>query len=272
SGTSRLPSSASVDGILLAVTSAPISKSNLTRLLPAATEAERLGSREAYAELDFSAGGYGERPYVIVNMVATADGQGRIGKNTAELGDAGDADLFATLRERVDCVMAGVGTISAESYNAPATKSEVQERRAAAGLALRPLLATITRSGKLPTNAPLFGDSDLRVAVFSDEELDLAGVQARVDRIDTTSLPEVLRSLRHDYDVRSLLLEGGPHLNTPFFAAELIDELFLTVAPVLIGNADPFPIIAGPLPRNQQLHLVSAFSGDEHLYLRYRVD
>ena len=209
---------------------------------------------------------------MIVNMVATADGQGRIGKNTDELGGDADADLFATLRERVDCVMAGIGTIAAESYNAPATKPEVQERRTAAGLSARPLVSTITRSGELPTAAPLFSDSGLRIAVFSEQELELDGVAAQVDRIHTVSLPEVLRALRHDYGVRSLLLEGGPHLNTPFFTGELVDELFLTVAPVLIGNDDPFPIIAGPLPRNQKLHLISAFAGDEHLFLRYWVD
>ena len=209
---------------------------------------------------------------MIVNMVATADGQGRIGKNTAELGGDADADLFATLRERVDCVMAGTGTIAAESYNAPATKPEVQQRRISAGLSARPLVSTITRSGELPIAAPLFSDGDLRVAVFSEQNLELDGVAAQVDRVATVALPEVLRALRQDYGVRSLLLEGGPHLNTPFFRGELVDELFLTVAPVLTGNNDPFPIIAGPLPRNQNLHLISAFAGDEHLFLRYRVD
>lgn len=241
-------------------------------MFPAGPEAARVGSREAYSELEFGAAAPDDRPYVIVNMVATADGQGRIGKNTAELGGTADADLFATLRERVDCVMAGTGTIAAESYNAPATKPEVQERRAAAGLAARPLVSTVTRSGELPLAAPLFADAELRIAVFSGMDLELDGVAAQLDRITTVSPPEILRALRHDYGVRSLLLEGGPHLNTPFFEAELVDELFLTIAPVLIGNADPFPIIAGPLPRGQKLHLISALSGDEHLFLRYRVD
>lgn len=231
-----------------------------------------VGSREAYSELEFGVSAPEDRPYVIVNMVATADSHARIGKNTAELGGPADADLFATLRERVDCVMAGIGTIAAESYNAPATKPEVQERRTAAGLAARPLVCTVTRSGELPIAAPLFADPELRIAVFSGMDLELDGVAAQVDRIATVSPPEILRSLRHDYGARSLLLEGGPHLNTPFFEGELVDELFLTIAPVLIGNGDPFPIIAGPLPSSQKLHLISALSGDEHLFLRYRVD
>jgi riboflavin biosynthesis pyrimidine reductase len=254
------------------VTSAPISKSQLTRIFPPTSDAPSVGSRAAYAELDFTAGAPADRPYVIVNMVATADGQGRIGKNTAELGDDGDADLFATLRERVDCVMAGVGTIGAENYNAPARTPDVQERRAAAGLASRPLVATITRSGELPVGAPLFADAGIRIAVASDAELPTDEVAAQIDLVPTTDPAAFLSALRHDYGVRSLLLEGGPHLNTPFFAGELIDELFLTVAPVLTGNGDPFPIIAGPLPGKQKLHLMGALTGDEHLFLRYRVD
>jgi hypothetical protein len=46
----------------------------------------------------------------------------------------------------------------------------------------------------------------------------------------------------------------------------------LTIAPVLVGNADPFPIIAGELPGQQKLHLLGALSSEEELFLRYRVD
>jgi riboflavin biosynthesis pyrimidine reductase len=69
-----------------------------------------------------------------------------------------------------------------------------------------------------------------------------------------------------------VLLEGGPHLNESFFGAELVDELFLTIAPVLTGSSVPFPIVAGTLPAAQKLHLISALLDDEHLFLRYRVD
>jgi riboflavin biosynthesis pyrimidine reductase len=245
---------------------------DLIRLFPATAGAELIGSREAYSKLVFGADPPANRPYVIVNMVATADGQGRIGGDTSELGDDADAALFATLRERVDCVMAGIGTIGIEQYNAPATKPEVQARRVAAGLAPRPIVATVTRGGDLPTEAPIFADPELKILVFSDAELNLDGVAAQTVQVHTTEPKEILTSLRHVDNVNSLLLEGGPHLNTPFFADELVDELFLSVAPVLTGNNDPFPIIAGPLPAPQKLHLIGALSGNEHLFLRYRVD
>lgn len=243
----------------------------LTRVYPPPSGAERIAARSAYAHIDFGALAPSDRPYLIVNMVATADGHGRIGADTERLGDAADAALFATLRERVDCVMAGTGTIGVEQYNAPARQPETQQRRRDSGLAARPIVATITRSGRLPLTAPLFADPELRVAVFSDTAPETGSAAAAVEHIATTDPEQVLAALRRDFGVRSLLLEGGPTLNTAFFAAGLVDELFLTLAPVLIGNADPFPIIAGALPAPRGLHLLGALSGDEHLFLRYRV-
>lgn len=243
----------------------------LLRLFPEMPGGERIAPREAYAAIDFVSPAPEERPYLVVNMVATADGQGRIGETTSDLGDAADAALFATLRERVDCVMAGTATVAAERYNAPARTPEVQQRRSAAGLQPRPLFAMVTRSGRLPLEAPLFADAGLRVAVFSEREPDLGDAAAMVEHVPTTEPAEVARSLRHDFGVRALLLEGGPHLNTPFFAAGLVDELFLTLAPVLTGGADAFPIIAEALPRARQLQLLGVLAGSDHLFLRYRV-
>lgn len=245
---------------------------DLNRIYPPGNDAPAIAAREAYAELEFTALAGESRPYVIVNMVATADGQGRIGGDTSELGDAADAALFATLRERVDCVMAGVRTIGVEQYNAPARTADVQERRAAAGLADRPIVTTVSRSGELPLTAPLFADPGVRVVAFTGAEVDLSGVAAQVELVSETEPAAMLRVLREKYGVRSMLLEGGPHINTPFFSTELVDELFLTIAPVLTGSEGPFPIIAGALPEHQQLRLLGALAGNEHLFLRYRVD
>lgn len=244
----------------------------LSRIYPPGVDAPSISARAAYAELDLTGSPPETRPYTVVNMVATVDGQGRIGENTAELGGAADAALFATLRERVDCVMAGTGTIAAEQYNAPARSEEVRARRERSGFAARPLMATLTRSGKLPLEAPLFSDPGITVVAFGGD----AGLAERA-AADVRCPPETdpaaaARILREDFGVRALLLEGGPTLNGPFFAAELVDELFLTIAPTLIGGEGAFPIIAGELPSAQRLHLIGALSGEEHLFLRYRVD
>lgn len=245
---------------------------SLKRIHPAPEGTPTVDAREAYREIEFAARADQLRPYTVVNMVATVDGQGRIGSNTATLGDTADAALFATLRERVDCVMAGPRTISVEQYNAPARSDQVRQRRVTAGLAERPVVATITRSGNMPVDAPLFDDPELHVVVFGGRPPDFAGVNAQVTCHEAVEPRAVARALREEFGVRALLLEGGPALNAPFFAEELVDELFLTLAPVLVGGDPPFPIIADALPTRQQLHLISALTGDDHLFLRYRVD
>lgn len=248
-----------------------MSAGRLTRLFPGPGGAT-LSPREAYGELEFNSLARADRPFVIVNMVATVDGQGRIDNDTSELGNEADLELFVTLREQVDCVMAGVRTVAIEDYKGPANKPETREQRERRGLAARPIFATATKSGNLPMDAPVFQDDGVRLVVFSKASIDTSLAKASVEIIPTEDPREMLSILRHDFDVHSLLLEGGPTINTPYFAGELVDELFLTLAPVLTGAGTPFPIIAGDLPRRQQLHLIGALLSDEHLFLRYRVD
>jgi 5-amino-6-(5-phosphoribosylamino)uracil reductase len=250
-----------------------MSAEDLTRLFPHRGGAEdQVSAAQAYGELGLQAQEREDRPYVVVNMVSTVDGQGRLGGDTSELGNAADLKLFVQLREQVDCVMAGVRTVAIERYKGPGGKEATRHKRELRGLAPRPLFATATRSGELPVDTPLFQDLGAEIVVFSTADLQTEGARAKITRVDTEDPHEMLRALRHDFNVRSVLLEGGPHINTPFFAAELIDELFLTMAPILIGGGEPFPIIAGDLPRVQQLHLIGALLNEEHLFLRYRVD
>ncbi|MFY9487740.1 MAG: dihydrofolate reductase family protein [Solirubrobacterales bacterium] len=227
---------------------------------------------EVYDGLDLATLAPATRPYVIVNMVATADGQARVGGDTAELGNATDMKLFAKLREQVDCVIAGTQTIGIENYNAPARTEAVRARRAAAELAPRPYFATITRSGVLPIAAPLFQDEGIEVIVFSDAELAIGDAKATIHQVRETDPAAMLERLRSEFGIRSVLLEGGPRINTAFFAAGLIDELFLTLVPVLTGAGTPFPIIAGALPARLPLKLLSTLFDEDHLFLRYQVD
>jgi riboflavin biosynthesis pyrimidine reductase len=81
-------------------------------------------------------------------------------------------------------------------------------------------------------------------------------------------LPTLLRSLREE-GVRALLCEGGPRLHGSLQAAELVDELFLTIAPRLSGGEGP-RIVEGELPRIEQLELAWLLEEDGELFARYR--
>lgn len=230
-----------------------------------------IAAADAYDDLALGDLAPEERPYVVVNMIATADGQARVGGDTAALGNAADQTLLVKLREQVDCVMAGTGTIAAERYKGPASKRETRELRRRRGLRPRPLFATVTRSGALPLDVPLFQDEGLEVVVFSEAELDLGPARAAVTRVEKSDPAAMLAELRRRFGVRGVLLEGGPRLNALFFGAGLVDELFLTVAPLLTGAGEPLSIIAGALPRNLPLALASVLLDENHLFLRYHV-
>ena len=85
-------------------------------------------------------------------------------------------------------------------------------------------------------------------------------------------LAGVLRSLRDDHDVRSLLCEGGPALFNAMLVEDLVDELFLTLAPALVGGHE-LGITTGQEPAGlHRLRLVRVLERDGHLFLRYARD
>lgn len=225
---------------------------------------------EAYDELDLGDRSDQRRPYVIVNMVETIDGQARIGQNTRELGSDSDQQLFVKLREQVDCVMAGARTIALEHYKGPAMKDETRDRREARGLRRRPLFVTATRSGDLPVAEPVFQDPESEIVVFSEAELVLDDVRARLTQVRELEPRRMLEVLYDRFEARTLLLEGGPHINATFFASELVDELFVTLAPIVTGADDPFSIVAGALPERLEFELASVLLDGSELFLRYR--
>lgn len=206
-------------------------------------------------------------------MVMTVDGKAQLDGDTAKLGGETDRALFLALRNQVDCVIAGPRTISVESYAGPSAGAASMARREEAGLRPRPLFATVSRSGRLDTSVPLFADAGAEAIVFSEAGgLDFSDCEANVAVEPATDPVELLGILRNRYNVHTVLLEGGPTLNGPFFAADVVDDLFLTVEPLITADDAALPIVRGPLPGAARMHLRSALLDDDHLFLRYRID
>ncbi len=216
--------------------------------------------------LDFPDGG--ERPHVIANFVSSADGRAAFQGRSAPLSDDGDRALFHALRERVDAVMVGAGTVRTERYGRLIKDPAARQRRAERGLELEPLACVVTRSGELPLDIPLF--SEQRTVVFAPGAID--GVQTCVlDRAKFT-LAAVLRLLRGDYGVRTLLCEGGPTLFGSLLHEQLVDELFLTAAPKLVGGGSAPTISSGSeLAAPAALRLLSLVERNGSLFHRFAV-
>jgi riboflavin-specific deaminase-like protein len=247
---------------------------SLHQLFP---EPGRVSVRELLERLNLFASALTDRPYTVVNFVASADGHAAFRGRSRWLSDDADRELFHGLREHVDAILVGTGTLRAERYGRMVRDPERRRRRAASGLAPEPLSCVFSRSGDIPTDIPLFADPQSRIVVFTPAGLDTSGLEAKVDviRLDAgeLTLTTMMRRLRSAYDVRSLLCEGGPTLFGALLQEDLVDELFLSLAPKLTGGGTAPAISSGAeLADLRGLSLAWALELDGALYLRYAVN
>ncbi|MBJ7521812.1 MAG: dihydrofolate reductase family protein [Solirubrobacteraceae bacterium] len=226
----------------------------LRRLLP--EPGATVAAEEAYADAGWAQRAPDDRPYVVLNMVLSADGHAaRDGVSGGLSVDRADRTVFLALREQVDAVLAGTGTIAAEGYRRLIPQPERRAKRAAAGLAPDPLACILSRSGDLP-DAPLLTDPEQPRAIYTGDDADPRAA---------------LADLRTRHGIRTLLCEGGPGLNRALLAAGVVDELLLTLSPLLVGGPGA-PAVAGePLPDANRLDILSMFDHLGTLFLRYRI-
>jgi riboflavin biosynthesis pyrimidine reductase len=235
---------------------------------------ERLRPQEArdphefLAELDVTPGD--DRPFLYLNMVSSVDGRAAIEGRSQQLGSATDTLLLTELRALADAVLIGTGTLRAEGYGRLVANPERVARREAAGKAATPTVVLISRRLDVPWDAGLFQAPDQPVLIYTDAGDDPPPTAAPVELVRGADPAHALRDLRAR-GVRALLCEGGPTLNRALLAAGLVDELFLTVSPLLAGNKDAPRIVEGDDLPPARLDLKWVLHDDDELYLRYAI-
>jgi riboflavin biosynthesis pyrimidine reductase len=236
----------------------------MQRLLPPAGPSQPLDEAAlaaAYAYPDDLAA-----PFVRINFVASADGAVTVDGRAGGLGSDPDRQVFGLLRRLADVVLVGAGTVRAEDYRGA---------RSGRGRATPPPIAVVTGSADLDPGARLFTDTTVPPIILTTsasppqrrERLAAAGGDVAVlDRLTPdTLLAELARRGLH-----RVLCEGGPTVFGELTAADAVDELCLTVAPLLApGPAGRISAgSAGAAPRT--MALVGALHEDGVLLLRYR--
>ncbi len=215
------------------------------------------------------------RPHVAANFVSSADGRAAVAGRSGGLGNAADKAMFHGLREHSDAVLAGTTTLREEGYGRILASAERRERRVARGLPGEPLACVLTRSGRLP-EVPLFDEPEARVVVFTVAEARsgrwAADVAIHQVESEAALVTEAMRTLRVRYGVRSVLCEGGPTVFGALLAENVVDELFLTLAPKLAGGGEAPGITTGPgLDDPASLELRWLLEYENALLLRYGV-
>ncbi len=210
---------------------------------------------------------------MVLNMVTTLDGKAALDGTTRGLGGDTDRELFRHLRTQADAIMVGAGTVRAERYGRAVKDDALRAKREDEGLAPDPVTVIVSASMDLPPDLPLLQADGAPVVVATGVEDELDEVTADVTYLRTgADLPLLLARLRSEHGIRSVLCEGGPTLNSHLLAAGLVDELFMTVDPMIVGGADALTLAAGrQLPRPVRVELLSLYRGDDGLFFRWRV-
>jgi 5-amino-6-(5-phosphoribosylamino)uracil reductase len=212
------------------------------------------------------------------NMVSSADGAAQSDGVSAGLSGPADKKLFRVLRALADVVLVGASTVRTEGYGSAAVvREEFQEARAAAGQTPAPAIAVVSGSLDLDFGSRLFTEAAVPTITVTVEDAPadrLAAARAAGEvivagtgRVDLRRAVDLLAESRRG----RILCEGGPSLLGGLAAADRLDELCVTLSPVLVGGPAS-RIVHGPAidpPRRLVLH--SLLAEDGFLFARYTV-
>ena len=217
------------------------------------------------------------RPWLRANMVSTLDGAGQHEGRSQPISTAADMRIFGMLRGLADVVVVGAETVRQEGYRPARARAELAGRREAAGQTPVPAIAVVTASLDLDFTLPLFTSPLVPTLLLTGAAADPGKVAAAEKAgaevvvagdgmgVEPARVVRELAGLGHT----RLLTEGGPRLLGQLIAAEVLDELCLTVSPMLTAG-DAQRIAGGPpVAVPQRLRLVSLLEEDGFLFSRY---
>jgi riboflavin biosynthesis pyrimidine reductase len=184
-------------------------------------------------------------PFLRAGFVASVDGAVAVDGRSRALGSPADLASFRALRATCDAVLVGGGTLRSEDYGPVRYGDQAAAWRADHGFAPQPPVVVVSRSGDLGSGRVLQGP-----VLLSGRDL-------------PADLPGLVAAL-HTRGLTRLLCEGGPGLLTDLLRADLVDELFLTSSPQLVGDG---PHLLAGLSAPVPLRLVSVVHDDPGVLL-----
>ena len=215
-----------------------------------------------------------KRPWLRVNFVTSADGAVTLDGHSEGLSSSPDKRVFGLLRMFCDVLLVGAGTLRQEGYGPLRLDPARREWRKTAGLSPWPILAVVSSRLALEPDHPALAHAPVRPIVVTHRGSSVARRRrlTRVADVVVAGDAEVdLVAVRAELAERGLsqiLCEGGPHLFGSLLAADLVDELCLTVSPLLAGTGSG-RIVAGPPAAPRRLRLDNVVHADGNLLLRY---
>jgi riboflavin biosynthesis pyrimidine reductase len=216
--------------------------------------------------------------WVRGNMIASLDGAATDEGKAGGLAGPGDRALFRLMREHADVILVGAATVRIENYSGAQFGVAQRQARQRRGQAEVPPIAVVTQRGDLDHDAKLFTRTDVPPLILTSSEgvadtrrrlgsvaeiIDASGPHP--DRVDGATALKVLAERK----LFRVLTEGGPRFLSLLIEDGLLDELCLTIAPMLVGGMAR-RIATGALEVRtpmRRAHLLTDDAG--YLYTRY---
>jgi riboflavin biosynthesis pyrimidine reductase len=217
---------------------------------------------------------YPDGQWLRANMVTSADGAASLNGVTKGISSDGDRRVFALLRTLCDVILVGASTAREEKYK-PARPQELWSHLRA-GRPATPPIAVVTGRLDLDPGSPLItaAPADARTIVITaasapaDRRDQLARnadiIVAGETSVDLKAAVSALAERGH----RRMLAEGGPHLLAQLAGGGLLDELCLTIGPLMAGPGAG-RIVAGDRTDPLALSLAHVLEDDGFLLCRY---
>jgi riboflavin-specific deaminase-like protein len=216
------------------------------------------------------------RAHVAVGMVASLDGAVTVDGTSGSLGGDADRVAFRRLRDAADAILVGAGTVRDEDYGPARASAERRADRRRRGLADTPTLVIVSGTLGLEPGQRVFADPSSRPVVVTTRRADerrrralelVADVEVVGDEaVDLAGMLTVLA----DRGLRRVVCEGGPRLNGSLLAGDLVDELFVTLAPLMVAGHAPRLAHGAGQTAPRIFELVSLHVHDDEVLLRYR--
>ncbi len=214
--------------------------------------------------------------WVRANMVGSLDGAAEVGGLSGGLSSPGDRRVFWALRTLADVILVGAGTARAEGYRPTRTKEPWASLGLRAGRPDAPPLALVSKSLELDPAAPLIAGApaDARTIIITCQAspADRRAALARAADVivageETVDLAAAFAALA-GRGLSRILCEGGPRLLSGITSGGLLNELCLTLSPVLAGPGTVRVLAGTPFPA-RRMHLAHLLEEDNVLFARY---
>ena len=221
------------------------------------------------------------KPKIHAHFAMTADGKISTKNFTpSQFTSPADKARIGQIRARHDAILAGRGTVAADTMSMRLSSAQLRKERLKAGLPPEPLRVVISNTGKIDPAWKIFQHTGSPIVILSTTRmpLKLRAVLAPLCDLHLYESPSVplaaaLAMLRAEYGVKSLVCEGGGSLLRSLAAADLVDEIHLTLAPILFGGVAA-PTLTGlpgdflPKPLDFRLAKIEPMGGECLLHFK----